>query len=164
MELYLFRHGIAEDGRPGNPDSARQLTDEGREKAAAVAKMARRTGVRPSLILTSPYQRARQTAQIAAEELGFEGNILSTDSLVPDSTPENVWRSIRDHADETAILLAGHEPLLSQLAAWLLNAPSLRVEMKKAALVRIDVDSPRGGRVGPPHGILRWMTIPRMTS
>jgi len=163
MELYLFRHGIAEDGAPGSPDSARQLTDEGREKTAAVVKMARKTGVRPTLILTSPYVRARQTAQIAADELGFDGDILNIDSLVPHSSPEKVWQSIRDHADETSILLAGHEPLLSQLVAWLLNAPSLRVEMKKAALVRIDVEAPRAGRVGQPHGVLRWMTIPRMT-
>jgi phosphohistidine phosphatase len=163
MELYLFRHGIAEDGDPGSPDSARELTDDGREKAAAVVKMARKTGVRPSLILTSPYVRARQTAQIAADELAFEGDILNIDSLVPHSSPEKVWQSIRDHADETAILLAGHEPLLSQLVAWLLNAPSLRVEMKKAALVRIDVEAPRAGRVGPPHGVLRWMMIPKMT-
>jgi phosphohistidine phosphatase len=125
--------------------------------------MARKTGVRPTLILTSPYVRARQTAQIAADELGFEGDILNIDSLVPHSSPEKVWQSIRDHADETSILLAGHEPLLSQLVAWLLNAPSLRVEMKKAALVRIDVEAPRAGRVGQPHGVLRWMTIPRMT-
>ena len=123
MELYLFRHGIAEDGDSRSPDSARELTDDGREKTAAVVKMARRTGVRPSLILTSPYVRARQTAQIAADELAFEGDILNIDSLVPHSSPEKVWESIRDHADETAILLAGHEPLLSQLVAWLLNAP-----------------------------------------
>jgi phosphohistidine phosphatase len=164
MELYIFRHGIAEDARPGSPDPDRRLTAEGREKTAAVAKMARATGVRPSLILSSPYVRARQTAEIAAHELGFKGKILNIDSLVPDSKPQDVWRSIRDHAGESAILLAGHEPLLSQLVAWLLNAPSLRVEMKKSALVRIDVESPRGGRVGPPHGTLRWMMIPRMTS
>ena len=164
MELYIFRHGIAEDGRPGRPDPDRQLTADGREKTAAVAKMARRTGVRPSLILSSPYIRAHQTAQIAADELEFKGNILHADSLVPDSTPEDVWRTIRDHAHEAAILLAGHEPLLSHLVAYLLNAPSLRVEMKKSALVRIDVDSPSGGRVGPPHGTLRWMMVPKMTS
>jgi phosphohistidine phosphatase len=161
MELYIFRHGISEDG---SPDPARQLTSEGREKTAAVAKLARRAGARPSLILSSPYVRARQTAQIAADELGFKGNILNVDSLAPHNKPEDVWRSLRDHADESAILVAGHEPLLSQLVGWLLHAPSLLVEMKKSAMVRIDVDSPRGGRVGPPHGMLRWMMVPRMTS
>jgi phosphohistidine phosphatase len=159
MEMYLLRHGIAEDGAPGTADSARQLTVDGYQKTAALLQLARRTGVKPSLILSSPYVRAYQTARIAVDELGYEGDVLRTDSLVPGSTPENVWEELRAHADETSILLAGHQPLLSQLVGWLLNAPSLRVDMKKAALVRIDVDSFRA----QPHGILRWMMTPRMT-
>jgi phosphohistidine phosphatase len=159
MELYLFRHGIAEDAPPGSPDSARELTEEGREKAGDVVKLARKAGVRPSLIVSIPYVRARQTARIAAEELGYDGQVLPLESLVPHSSPDNVWKDLRDHADEAAVLLAGHEPLLSRLAAYLLNSPSLRVEMKKAALVRIDIETVRP----QPHGILRWMIVPRMT-
>ena len=48
MELYLLRHGIAEDAHPGGTDAERQLTDEGCEKTAAAMKLARRTGVRHS--------------------------------------------------------------------------------------------------------------------
>jgi len=158
MEIYLFRHGIAEDGEPGQPDSARQLTDEGRRRTADVMKLARRSGVRPSLILTSPYVRARQTAQIAADELGYKDPVSDIDSLVPHSSPEKVWSDIRGFENEAAILLAGHEPLLSRMVAYLLNSPALRVEMKKAALVRVDLES-----IGAaPHGILRWMIVPRM--
>jgi phosphohistidine phosphatase len=158
MELYLLRHGIAEDGRPGSSDAARALTDEGRERTAAVLKMARQGGVQPALILSSPYVRAHQTAKIAARELEVEGEIGLIDSLVPHGTPEKVWADIRDRSGERAILLAGHEPLMSSLVAYLLNAPSLRVEMKKAALVRIDIDSVRA----TPHGVLRWMLIPKL--
>jgi phosphohistidine phosphatase len=158
MEIYLFRHGIAEDGEPGQPDSARQLTDEGRKKTADVLKLARKSGVRPTLILTSPYIRARQTAAIAADELGYKHEVLNVDSLVPHGSPEKVWSDIRDHGGEAAILLAGHEPLMNRIVAYLLNSPALRVEMKKAALIRIDVDS-----IGAaPHGTLRWMIVPRM--
>jgi phosphohistidine phosphatase len=159
MEIYLFRHGIAEDGQPGSPDSARELTDEGRKKVEDVVKMARRAGVRPALILTSPYIRARQTARIAAEQFGYDGPVGPIESLVPHGSPEGVWKDVRDHGDCDSILLAGHEPLLSRLTAYLLNAPSLRVEMKKAALVRIDVETIRPH----PHGILRWMIVPKMT-
>jgi phosphohistidine phosphatase len=158
MEIYLLRHGIAEDGKPGRPDSARELTDEGRRKTADVLRLAKKAGVRPALILSSPYIRAKQTAQIAAAELGYEADILTVESLVPHSSPENVWKDIRDHGHEPSILLAGHEPLLSSTVAYLLNAPSLRVEMKKAALVRIDVESLRIA----PHGVLRWMLVPKM--
>jgi phosphohistidine phosphatase len=158
MEIYLFRHGIAADGQPGSPDSSRELTEEGRKKTAEVVKLARKSGVRPTLILTSPYVRARQTARIAAEQLEYDGQVLPVESLVPHGSPEGVWQDLRDHGDETAVLLAGHEPLLSRLVAYLLNAPALRVEMKKAGLVRIDVETMRAH----PHGILRWMIVPKL--
>jgi phosphohistidine phosphatase len=160
MELYVLRHGIAEDARAGSPDSARELTEEGREKVAAVAKMARRAGVEPSLIISSPYLRAVQTARVAGDELGYSGHLLKSEALIPFATPKGVWDELRDHADESAILLAGHEPLLSQLVAYLLGAPSLQVEMKKATLVRIDLS----GRGAVPKGSLRWMITARLAS
>jgi len=36
MEIYLLRHGIAEDGRPGLKDADRALTPDGREKLRLV--------------------------------------------------------------------------------------------------------------------------------
>jgi hypothetical protein len=45
---------------------------------------------------------------------------------------------------------------LSQLASYLLNSPALQIEMRKATLVRIDLD-----RFAPdPRGILKWMVPP----
>jgi phosphohistidine phosphatase len=160
MEIYLFRHGIAEDAAAGEPDSSRKLTDEGKEKTAAVAKLAREADVRPSAIISSPYVRAVETARIAARELGFEGELITAPELVPHGSPENVWNVIRERREDDAILLAGHEPLLSHVTSYLLASPALRVEMKKSALVRIDIDSLRGA----PHGILRWMLIPKLAN
>jgi phosphohistidine phosphatase SixA len=47
---------------------------------------------------------------------------------------------IREHRDESRVLVAGHEPLFGYLAAHLLGAPSLLIDFKKGAIVRIDVD------------------------
>jgi phosphohistidine phosphatase len=158
MELYLFRHGIAEDAPPGRSDSSRALTDAGRERSAAVAKMAREAGVAPSLIASSPYLRAVQTAEVAAKEFGYSGDLVRLPSLVPHGTPEAVWTDIRDLRDETAVLLVGHEPLMGHLAAYLLNAPSLQVDVKKSAMLRIDL----ANLGASPRGILRWMIIPKL--
>ena len=158
MELYLFRHGIAEDAGPGLPDPRRALTDEGKKKVSEVVKAVRRAGVEPSLIVSSPYVRAVETAQIAALGFGYQGDIIRTEALVPFGSPEKVWAELRDYREERAILLAGHEPLLSSLAAYLLASPALQVEMKKAAMVRIDVESLGAA----PHGILRWIVTPKL--
>ncbi len=158
MELYLFRHGIAEEAYPGRRDADRALTDEGRRKAAEVVQAARRAGLNPSLVLSSPYLRAVETAKTAAGELGYEGEIVNTAALVPHGSPEGVWHELREHREQAAVLLAGHEPLLSRLVAYLLASPALHVDMKKAAMVRIDIES--FGTA--PHGTLRWMITPKL--
>jgi phosphohistidine phosphatase len=153
MEIYLLRHGIAEEGHAGGRDSDRALTAEGREKLRRVLKRVHDAGVRPGVILASPYRRAVETAQIAAETLQYRGEIVKTQALVPDASPQNAWDEICSRRTEDAILLASHEPLMSSMAAFLLSSPALQVDMKKGALARIDCD-----HFGPdPHGLLKWM-------
>jgi phosphohistidine phosphatase len=156
MQVYLLRHGIAEDAPPGHPDSERALTGEGREKLRRVLKCARAAGAAPGVILSSPYRRAVQTAEAAAEILGYRGKIFQTRALVPDASPSDAWEEIRSRGHERAILLASHEPLMSSMVAFLLDSPALSVDMKKATLVRVDCE-----RIGPePHGVLKWMLTP----
>jgi phosphohistidine phosphatase len=153
MEIYLLRHGIAEDGYP---DAERALTAEGKDKLRKVLK---RAGARPSLIISSPYRRALETAQIAAEVLEYRGDVERAQALTPDGSAAGVWEEIRIRQNEDAILLASHEPLMSATAAFLLGAPGLHIDMKKAALVRVDVD-----RFGPQAtGVLKWMLTPAVT-
>ena len=156
MQIYLLRHGIAEDPKPGHPDSERPLTAEGRDKLRRVLKRARTADLDPTLILSSPYRRALETAAVAAEILAYKAEIVRTPALAPEASPFDAWEEIRHHKDARAILLSSHEPLMSSIAAFLLDSPALRVDMKKAALLRIDCD-----RLGPkPAGVLKWMLTP----
>jgi phosphohistidine phosphatase len=157
MEIYILRHGIAEDHNAGG-DAKRALTEEGRRKLRRVLDRAEKAKVAPSLILSSPYKRARETAEIAAEVLHCAGKIVDTQALLPEASPEALWEEIRTRRDETAILIAGHQPMLGSAVAWLMGTPTVEVEMKKGALARIDVD-----RFGPkPQGVLRWLLTPRL--
>src|ERR1043165_4919904 len=110
------------------PDSDRALTDEGRDKLRRVLRRGREGGVAPTLILSSPYRRALQTAEIAAEVLQYEGKIVKTRALVPESSTSDTWDELRTRSGEEGILLASHEPLMSSLTAFLLGTPSLLVE------------------------------------
>jgi len=158
MEIYILRHGIAEDAPPGQPDSERALTSDGRKKLRSVLRAAASAGVAPSLILTSPYKRALQTAQLAAEILDYKGELLRTKALEPSGSPKAVWDEIRVHKDEARILLAGHEPLFSRLTAYLLGSPDLQVDFKKGAIACIELER----FPAEPHGVLRWMLTPKL--
>lgn len=152
MEIYLLRHGEAEES-PRIPDEERSLTPEGRRKIGAVLLRARAAGAGASLILASPLRRAVETAELAAAILDTQAPVLKTNALLPGAEPAEVWDEIRRHRDESQLLLAGHEPLLSQVTAFLLGAPSARIEMKKGTLARLDLDCFEPA----PRGVLRWL-------
>ena len=160
MEIYILRHGIAEDGQAGQPDSDRALTADGRKKLRTVLRVAANAGVSPSLILTSPYKRALQTAQLAAEILDYHGELLRTKALEPNMVPRAVWDEIRVHKDEARILLAGHEPLFSRLTAYLLGSPELQIDFKKGAIACIELER----FPAEPHGVLRWMLTSKLAA
>jgi phosphohistidine phosphatase len=160
MQIYVLRHGIAEDAAPGRPDSDRALTSEGRDKLRRVLRRAAAAGVEPSLVLSSPYKRAVETAAVAVDVLKYRGKIAKTPALLPAASPPEIWEEIRSRKEESAILLASHEPLTGRLVSFLLDSPALQVEMKKAALVRVDFE-----RLSPePRGILKWMITPALAA
>src|SRR5258707_266434 len=109
MKIYLLRHGIAENGRPAQPDSERALTGEGRDQLCETLAVARKADTAPSLIITSPYRRAVETATIANDVLQYGGNLERSTAILPGSSPEGVWDLIRQNRTEEEILLVGHQ-------------------------------------------------------
>lgn len=158
MQIFLLRHGIADDPRPGRPDAERALTPEGVRRLRDILKRARTASVNPTLIATSPYVRARQTAELAAEILGYEGELVPFSNLTPMASPVDAWNDVRALRSEPSVLLVGHEPHMSSLTAFLLAVPALRVDFKKGAMVRIDI--PQLGV--QPSGVLKWMMAPKL--
>jgi phosphohistidine phosphatase len=160
MEIYILRHGNAADAHGGMRDADRPLTSEGAAKLQFVMRRARSMGVQPAVILTSPYRRARETAEVAAAALRGASSVVECRTLTPESAPEAVWEDIRTHKKEPQLMLVGHEPLLSAVYAYLLGSGSVQVDVKKGSLGRIDVDR----FIGQPRGVLRWLIYPKLVA
>ena len=157
MRIYILRHGVAEEAARGGSDAARALTAVGKQKLRTVLERAREAGVRPSIILTSPLKRALETAEMAAAVLDVKRGLVKTNALAPSSTPQRVWNEIRAQRTDR-VLIAGHEPLLSQVVGFLLRCPALQLDLKKGALVSLDVDTGESG----PRGTLKWVLTPKL--
>lgn len=157
MEIYILRHATAEDAPDGQADADRRLTPAGEAKLRRVLARAREGGVKPDVILTSPYVRAVQTAEIAKAELGFEDEPIQSETLVPFSNPFDIWDEVRAYANAKQILLAGHNPVLSSLVCFLIGAAGHAIDLKKSALARVDVQS----HSPQPRGTLVWLLTPR---
>ncbi|MCC5625321.1 phosphohistidine phosphatase SixA, partial [Nostoc sp. CHAB 5715] len=140
MELYLIRHGIAEDKGLGIKDEERSLTKEGRQKTEKVAQKLVKLGLNFDLILTSPLVRTRQTADILiAEKLSSQ--LEESSHLAPDgqiSSWLKDWLEPRNYSQNTQLALVGHEPDLTNWAEILLwGEVKGSLVLKKAGMIGI---------------------------
>jgi phosphohistidine phosphatase len=157
-ELYLIRHGLAEErGEAWPDDNKRPLTDEGMARMRKAARGLARLGVAIDVILSSPLVRARQTADLVAGGLDPRPSLVNVDSLAPDGSYAAIVADLEKHGRKPRLALVGHEPLIGELAARLIGSRHA-LEFKKGAICRIDLDEiPPAG-----PGDLRWMLTPRV--
>jgi len=158
VELYLIRHGVAEERGAAWPDDGkRPLSDDGMARLRKSARGLEELGVTFDVILTSPLLRTRQTAEIISGGLDAHPHVVQVQSLAPGGTYQTVMVDLEKHARRARIALVGHEPGIGELAARLIGTRHA-IEFKKGAVCRIDVDAL------PPSapGDLRWFLSPKI--
>ena len=120
LDIYLVRHAEAIERTEGLDDELRYLTRKGRIQAAKQAKNLKKK-IRPELIVTSPLVRAVQTAELLALKVGKGIVVTAHSCLGTDAEAEQVIDMINDLSKLKSIMLVGHEPQLSRVAALLLG-------------------------------------------
>ncbi len=122
MEIYLVRHGAAFEKRE---DPERHLNSNGVDQCHLTGRALNKLNIQFDLIVSSPKARARQTAEIIAEEVGYSTEeIKTTEALVPTALAKDTITYLNDFADVKRVMLAGHLPLLGHLTSKLLNSTS----------------------------------------
>lgn len=154
MDVYILRHGKADDAGPGMGDADRRLSKKGREEIFAAGHWMAAQELRFDLIAASPLVRAQETATIIAECLGEKDCLVTWKVLAPGRNTDTVCRLIGKHPDVHAILLVGHEPLLSALISRIITGnENAAIAMPKGALAKIRDFSPTLS----PSGELHWL-------
>jgi phosphohistidine phosphatase len=151
MHVYLIRHGIAVDREDPNcpPDTERPLTPKGMKRSHAAALGLRVLDVNPNAVLTSPWLRAVQTAEIFCETIGYPSKkIIRSDALKGTSAPSELLRELQSMKAKV-VLCFGHEPHLHLVIGHVLHTNAKITELKKAGLALLELD-----RALPPQGRL----------
>ena len=154
MRIYLIRHGIAVDREDPKcpPDPKRYLTPEGIKKTRAAMRGLRALMSKPDAIITSPYLRAAETAEIAADELGYPADkIRQSDALLPGAAPSQLLRELVKLSAEE-VMCVGHAPHLDLFIAHCLGARSVVTELKKAGAACLEMEKLAAG-----SGTLLWL-------
>jgi phosphohistidine phosphatase len=131
MRLYLVRHAAA---APGDPDELRKLTPEGREQARALGEQLREKQVTPSVVLTSPLLRARETGSELARALSVESE--PDERLAPGATVDDVRDVVEGRGDH--VIVVGHQPDCGQIAAALSGGPEPRFPAGSHVVLELD--------------------------
>jgi phosphohistidine phosphatase len=148
MQLYFLRHGIAEDAAIAQRDFDRALTDRGIERLEAEVAALIKLGLTFDLLLSSPYVRALQTAQIVADRLDL--SVQTERALGSGCTLAHLSEALHEREARGSVLVVGHEPDFSDMIGELIGGGY--VEMKKGSLACLDVQAPVHG-----GGVLAWL-------
>jgi phosphohistidine phosphatase len=160
MQLYIVRHGIAIDrDDPKCPSEAeRYLTEEGVEKTRQAAKGIAALEVHVDLMISSPYVRAMQTAEIFANALKYaKQKIRQTDSLLPGAEPGAFLRELAREKNAASIFCFGHAPHVDGLLTAAVGCSRHITSMKKAGVALVELR-----RLSPPNGQLIWLATPKL--
>lgn len=154
MKLYFLRHGIAEDVSGTGADRDRELTAEGIDEMERIALGMKRLKLGVDLVLTSPYARARKTAEIAAQMLDLRDCLHAEARLAPGFGLGHLQQIVDERHNARRILLVGHNFDFPIVAGQL--AGGAQIDLKKGGLIRVDVDI-----IEPGRGVLEWVLAPR---
>ena len=162
MNLFILRHGIAVDRDPVSfpDDSRRPLTLKGEDRIRGICEAMKALELSFEHLLSSPYRRASQTAEIVATELGLKKALEFRDDLTPEGDSKALVRHLSKlEPTPENVLLVGHEPYLSGLISQLISGEiAAAIDLKKGGLAKLEIETQL--RLGP-CAKLAWLLTPK---
>jgi phosphohistidine phosphatase len=159
MFVYIARHAWAgERGDPRWPDdSLRPLTADGIARYERVVRALVDRGFAPQQIVTSPYVRCRQTADVISQQVPGNPAVAEMEELEPGSYLEPVidWTNTQGGSD---ICWVGHSPDVELFTAALVGDNSASIRFAKGAIAAINFDD----EVFAAGGELYWLATAKL--
>ena len=157
MDLFVLRHGKAGQSTDGTDDSKRALTGDGKDEIRKTGKWMRQKKFGFDVIATSPLTRAYETAEIIARALGRKERLIVWEELAPGGDLDTICYHAAQYGEDAAVLLTGHEPLLSMLISRIIAGnDTISIILAKGGLAKIrnfSFDK-------RPSGDLQWLLTP----
>jgi phosphohistidine phosphatase len=161
MLLLLNRHADAGQRDPAQwpDDRDRPLTDKGRKVQGEVSRWLRKRDLTPTLVLTSPWTRAAQTAAILVEVARVAQPPVPCEPLADDPDLIRLQEHVGEQPGQAIVAMVGHSPWMEELGAILLggSSSSVRIDFPKSGVLGMELD-----RLEPGAGAIRFLVRPKL--
>lgn len=156
--IHLLRHAKSSWKDPGQADFDRPLNGRGEEAAPLIGGFILKKKIRPDLILSSPAERARQTALLVIKSAKLAAELRFDERIYEANTARLL--EVVSQIDESVgvALLVGHNPGMEDLVETLTGE---KQSMPTAALARIILDIEKWSKVRERTGQLDWLVTPK---
>ncbi|WP_456451237.1 SixA phosphatase family protein [Hydrogenimonas sp.] len=119
-ELFLLRHAKSSWDDPTLGDFDRPLNKRGKEDAPLMGEHLAKLGIKPDLIVASPARRAKKTAKIVAQKLGYDESAIRWVESIYEASPQSLLYLVCSLPEEAKrVMLVGHNPGFTMLANML---------------------------------------------
>ncbi len=120
--LYLIRHAKSSWENTSLRDHDRPLNKRGKRDAPFMAKVLRKKGVKPDLIISSTAERALEFAKVIAEELDYSKKKISATKELYMADEKEMMEILRSTDDSLkTVFMIGHNPYITEFANSLCN-------------------------------------------
>lgn len=152
MKLLILRHGKAQ--ATAERDADRQLTEQGQVQVRAQASAHRHLFADVQRVFVSPYLRAQQTFQVLDQALAGQSLPApeTVDWLTPEADVAAVCEQLQAVADQS-VLLVSHQPLVSELVAYLSGDGLLSMGTASLAHLELEVPARNLGQLRAIHDV-----------
>lgn len=123
----------------GQDDSKRPLTDEGIQKMTKTAQGIKKLGIGFDEILSSPYLRAKHTAEIVHQVLGIKKPIQFFNELTPQARFEDFKKILKNFRELENVLIVGHQPSIGMFVGRLIANAEVSIDFRKGALCCVEL-------------------------
>lgn len=158
-EIYILRHGEAEDINDTltKNDFDRRLVEEGKTKTKNISLLFNKLEKEVDIVLSSPYLRAKETAEVFVTNLNTSCTLKTVDFLACGASCNEIAKALQPFSSYKKVLLVGHAPDLELFLGKLIG--SKRIKLKKSALAKVILNN-----TIEISGELEWLVTPKIAN
>ena len=158
--LLIMRHAKSDWGDSSLSDFDRPLNKRGKKAAPFMGNELSIRNKVPDLIISSPANRAKTTAEKFAESAGYKGTIQHEKDFYFGYIDEIIQVVKKSDKQYERIMIVGHNPTLESLIASL-TKNSAYARMPTAAIASILFEIDDWSKLEEKSGTLEWLILPK---